>query len=213
MSYVELVNYTKRIKDNTVLKNISCAFEKGNVYKIEGANGCGKTMLLRAIAGLIYPTKGHIYVNQMEVSRRKDYPCTLGVMIENPLFWKNYTGFDILKYFASINGLISEEEIKEQMKRMELDYKDIRTISKYSLGMRQKLGIIQAYMEKPDIILLDEPINALDKHAIGKLKDIINEEKERGALIIIALHNAGEFDIEYDGRISMCDGEVVEFEG
>lgn len=209
MTTIKLLNYTKKIKDKRILNDISMEFESGKIYKIEGYNGSGKTMLLRALAGLIYPTSGAITVDSVELSRDVAYPKRLGVLIENPLFWKHYRGIEVLKYLAKLNGLISEKEIREQMERMLLDPDDKRTIGKYSLGMRQKLGIIQAIMEKPDIILLDEPINGLDKVAIEAFEKIVKEEKERGALIVIAIHNDKNLKIEYDQVIALERGGVI----
>ncbi len=209
MALVEMVNYTKVIRGKTILKNINLSFDAGKVYKLKGANGCGKTMMLRAMAGLIYPTEGEINVDGKSLSSRSEYPKKLGVLIENPVFWKQYTGYEVLEYLAKIRNETGRDDIELAMKRVGLDPDDKRTIAKYSLGMRQKLGIAQAIMENPDILLLDEPVNALDKEAIGKLIDIVNEEKKKGTLVVIAIHNSGDFTIDYDGEIEMYEGEII----
>lgn len=206
---IKFENYTKLLKGRTVLEDINLEMKSGNIYKLRGTNGSGKTMLLRAVAGLIYPTEGSLSVNGVEINNKSAYPVSLGVLIENPLFWKNYTGYEILKYLADIRGEIGREEIEYNMERMGLDPMDKRKISKYSLGMRQKLGIIQAVMEKPDILLLDEPLNALDGQSIKKLEKLINEEKERGALVVLAIHNDGDFEMSYDDVFLLEEGRVV----
>ena len=210
MTTVRFEKYSKSIRGRMVLNNIDCFLESGKVYKLSGVNGSGKTMLLRAISGLIYPDSGNLKVNDADVQPDVPYPAELGVLIENPCFWKDYSGFEILKYLASIKNEISDEEIKNSMRRMKLDPNDKRKVGKYSLGMRQKLGIIQAIMERPDIILLDEPLNALDSEGVEALKNVIYEEKERGALIILSLHNDGALSIEYDGEIKMEEGKLSE---
>lgn len=206
---IKFENYTKLLKGRTVLEDINLEMKSGKIYKLRGTNGSGKTMLLRAVAGLIYPTEGSLHVNDVEINNKAAYPVSLGVLIENPLFWKNYTGYEILKYLADIRGEIGREEIEYNMERMGLDPMDKRKISKYSLGMRQKLGIIQAVMEKPDILLLDEPLNALDGQSIKRLEKLINEEKERGALVVLAIHNDGDFEMSYDDVFLLEEGRVV----
>lgn len=209
MLKIEFNDYTKVIKKKSILTSINYIFEEGKIYKLEGPNGGGKTMLLRAIAGLIYPTNGMLTVDGVEITAKNEYPVKIGALIENPVFWKNYTGLEVLKYLANIRGEITVEEIKTSMERMGLDPNDKRNIGKYSLGMRQKLGIVQAIMEKPDILLLDEPVNALDGNAIELLKRIILEEKNRGAVIVIAIHNSGDFAVDYDEIIRIEEGHIV----
>lgn len=206
---IKLTAYSKTIKDKLVLDNISLTLNAGKVYKLCGTNGSGKTMLLRALAGLIYPTEGELHINDIKVTNTTNYPTTLGVMIETPQFWSNYTGFEVLKYLGSIRGVIRDDEIKRNMQRMGLDPDDKRKIEKYSLGMKQKLGIVQAIMEKPEILLLDEPLNALDSASIKHFEQIINEERNRGALIVLALHNDGEFEMKYDSIIKIEEGRIV----
>ncbi len=209
MLKIEFNDYTKVIKKKSILTSINYMFEEGKIYKLEGPNGSGKTMLLRAIAGLIYPTNGKLIVGGVEITAKNEYPVKIGALIENPVFWKNYTGLEVLEYLANIRGEITVEEIKISMERMGLDPDDKRNIGKYSLGMRQKLGIVQAIMEKPDILLLDEPVNALDGNAIELLKKIIQEEKDRGAVVVIAIHNSGDFSVDYDEIIKIEEGSIV----
>lgn len=180
---IRFEEYTKILKKTEILKDISLEMKSGKLYKLKGTNGSGKTMLLRAIAGLIYPTTGAIYVNDVEIKKNCTYPASLGVLIENPSFWREYTGLEVLRYLASIKNNITDEDIKASMEKMGLSPDDKRKIGKYSLGMKQKLGIIQAIMEKPDILLLDEPLNALDSETIRLFQKVITEERERGLLL------------------------------
>lgn len=209
MVMIEFCEYCKVIKKKVVLENINFTFESGKIYKLEGPNGSGKTMLLRAIAGLIYPSKGKLIINETDIRVNEKYPVKVGALIENPAFWKNYTGFEILKYLASIRGETDDVEIKEYMKIFGLDPDDKRTVGKYSLGMKQKLGIVQAIMEKPDIVLLDEPINALDSKAIQVFTEMVKKEKESGAVVIIAIHNEGDLNLEFDKCIRIEEGRIV----
>lgn len=208
MSYVEFNNYTKRIKKKIILDKISINLEQGKIYRLNGPNGSGKTMLLRALSGLIYPSEGTLKINNVIVTRQHEFPVSVGALIENPKFWSNYTGKEVLKYLASIQGKITEDEIDYNMTRMNMNPSDSRKIKEYSLGMLKKLGIVQAIMEKPDIILLDEPTNALDVEAIELLRKVIDEEKNRNALIVIVVHDSAEFDIEYDGSIEIYEGKT-----
>lgn len=208
MITIDLCDYTKILNKKEVLKNINLHFESGKIYKLEGPNGGGKTMLLRALAGLIYPTSGEMCINGQRITSKSKYPVTVGALIENPAFWPEYTGKEILKYLADIKKEIGEKEICDTMEKLGLDPNDKRKIGKYSLGMRKKLGIAQAIMEKPDIVLLDEPVNALDKKSIQKLVDVINLEKQRDAIVVIAMHNAGEFVVDVDEEIWIEEGEV-----
>ena len=207
MLEITLNQVSKKIKNNWVLKNISYTFQGETLYGIYGYNGSGKTMLLRMISGLIRPTEGSVFINDKKLHAEIDYPESIGVLIESPNFWKNYTGFEVLKTLAAIKKVISDDEIKNAMKRVLLDPEDKRTISKYSLGMKQKLGIAQAIMEHPDIILLDEPTNALDKKSVTQVRQILLEEKKRGAIVIIASHNSQDIDL-CDQMIEVTEGMI-----
>ena len=152
----------KIIKGVDVLKDINLEFTGGNVYGLSGKNGCGKTMLMRAICGLIKPTKGEIIINDKTLGKDMSFPESVGALIENPAFLNNYSGFDNLRLLADIKGIATDEEIRETMTKVGLNPDDPKKYRKYSLGMKQKLGIACAVMEKPDIVILDESINAID---------------------------------------------------
>lgn len=180
---VRIENVTKKIKGVTILDNVSCEFEGGKIYGITGANGSGKTMLLRLIAGLIKADSGCVYIDDKILKKDIDHPENIGVLIENPNFWKRYTGMETLKLLADIRKQATEDDIKNALVRVGLEPSDKRVVRKYSLGMRQKLGIAQAIMEKPDILLLDEPTNHLDVDAKDELKRALKEYK--GSILMV----------------------------
>ena len=208
MVKIELKNYFKTIKGKTVLKDITVNFESGKIYKLNGPNGCGKTMLLRAITGLIYPTKGKLKVNDTIVSFGKDYPVKLGVLIETPIFWKEYTGFDVLKYLASIRNEITEEQIKKNMDRVGLDWSDKRAIGKYSLGMRQKLGIASVLVDDIDVLILDEPVSALDPIGRKEVLDLIKSLKNK-MTVIFSSHILVDIEKVCDDIILIHNGKIL----
>lgn len=209
MKYICIKNLTKSIKGNTILDNINYKFESGNIYGIYGHNGSGKTMLFRAISGLIRPTSGSINISGKELHKDIDFPESIGVVIENPEFWPNYTGWQVLKMLSNIKNIINDEDIEEALFRVGLDPNDKKTIKKYSLGMKQRLGIAQAIMEKADIIILDEPTNALDEDGIELIHKLILEEKKRGAIILITSHNKYDIDILSDIKLRMNGGKLI----
>ena len=206
---VRLEDYCKSFKSAEVLKNINLTLESGKVIGLKGKNGSGKTMLMRAISGLILPTSGKVYINDKELGRQISFPPSIGILIENPSFIGNYTGFKNLKVLASIQNRIGDEQIRKALEDIGLDPDDKRTYRKYSLGMKQKLGIAAAVMENPDIIILDEPINALDDVSVEKVHDILEEQKKRGAVIIIACHDKEELDQLSDEIIEISDGRII----
>ena len=187
--YVEIEALTKIIDKNKVLDDVSLEMDKGKIYGIKGKNGSGKTMLLRAICGLIKPTEGLVRVSGKHIGKDVTFPDSVGVLIENPGFIPSLSGYDNLKMLADIKGLIGKDKT-------------------YSLGMKQKLGIAAAIMESPELILLDEPTNALDEESVRKLLDILKEEKERGACIILASHDMEELTLLSDIIFIMEEGRV-----
>lgn len=208
--YIEIKDYSKIIKDMTVLKDINVRFEPGVVYGLKGKNGSGKTMLMRAICGLIRPTAGSVDIDGKILGKDMSFPESIGVLIENPSFLPGCTGFENLEILASIQKKIGAEEIEEALKAVGLEPSDKRKYKKYSLGMKQKLGIAAAIMEHPDIIILDEPINAIDEEGVVLVEEILKKEKERGAVIIIACHDKEEMERLADEIICIEDGKIVE---
>ena len=209
---VRLEHYTKNFKKVTVLDDINLTLESGKVIGLKGKNGSGKTMLMRAISGLILPTSGKVFINDKELGKQISFPPSIGLLIENPSFIANYTGFKNLKILASIQNKISDEEIREAIRKVGLKPDDPRTFKKYSLGMKQRLGIAAAIMEKPDIVILDEPINALDEAGAELIKGILDELKANGSLIIIACHDTEELNYLSDEVYEIYEGQLVDKE-
>jgi ABC-2 type transport system ATP-binding protein len=206
--YIELKNVVKDIKGVRVLDNISYRFESGKVYGLKGKNGSGKTMLMRAISGLV-KVKGTVDIDGKILGKDYSFPPSIGILIENPSFVNEYTGIKNLEMLACIQNRITRDDIRAVLRQVGLDPDDKRTFRKYSLGMKQKLGIAAAYMEKPDIIILDEPINALDEAGAEQVHEILNEQKKRGAVIIIACHDKDELELLSDEIIEISEGKII----
>lgn len=185
---ITVKNVTMKFKGQVVLNDINIDFEMGKIYGIIGRNGSGKTVLLKCICGLLLPTAGTVTVNDKIIGRDVDFPENTGFIIENPAFLQNYSALKNLKYLASIKGKIDEQTIRTFIKLVGLNPDDKKAVGKYSLGMRQRLGIAQALMENPDIIILDEPMNALDNVGGDEIRQVILKMRDRGKLIIIASH-------------------------
>ncbi|KLA21989.1 ATP-binding cassette domain-containing protein [Bacillus cereus] len=206
--FVELKNVTKTIRGHRVLNDIELKLPAGKIYGFQGKNGSGKTMLLRAISGLIKPTSGEVYINQKKL--HNNFPEDMGLLIEYPGFLPSYTGFKNLKILASIQNKINDQKINEALKNVGLDPNDKRKVKKYSLGMKQRLGIAQALMEDPDLIILDEPTNALDKSAVELVRSLLLHLKDKGKTIIIASHDQEELQALCDELFTIENGEIIE---
>lgn len=205
---VELKNVSKRLNDVTVLEDISLTLEAGTIYGLKGKNGCGKTMLMRMMAGVIYPTSGTVSIDGEIFHKDIATPRSIGVLIENPAFLPGYTGQRNLELLAGLTGKADRTQIAKTMNRVGLDPSDKRTYRKYSLGMKQRLGIACALMECPDLILLDEPINAIDEKGVPKIWEALQEEKQRGALIVLACHDTEELTSLADQIITIEEGKI-----
>lgn len=189
MAYIEVRAVTKKIKDKEVLKDVSMSIDKGQIVGIIGHNGSGKTMLFRAILGLIKIKSGEVYINEEKVQFEEETKENIGALIENPGFMKNETALQNLSYLATIKGLVGKKEILQAMAFFSLDKQKDMKVKKYSLGMKQQLGIVQAFMENQQLILLDEPTNGLDKKAVRKFLELIKLLKEQGKTVLIASHD------------------------
>lgn len=199
--------------EKLVLNNINLSLSAPGIYGFYGPNGAGKTMLFRAISGLIHPSSGEVWVEGELLGRDTSYPRSLGLIIENVGFWPEYSGFDNLRILASIKKIINDDDIRLAIKRVGLDPDSKQGYGKYSLGMKQRLAIAQAIMEKPDLIILDEPTNSLDYDGIEEIRDIIREEKERGATILIASHNREDLENLCSRFFRISDGVLQETTG
>lgn len=189
MMNIKISHVSKTIKNNPVIKDISMELQSGAVYGFKGINGSGKTMLMRLISGLIRPSQGEISMNGKILGKDISFPNSIGVFLENPAFLDAYSGFNNLKLLASIKSVASDEDIRNTLLRVGLDPNSNKKYKKYSLGMKQRLGIAAAIMEKPEIVILDEPTNSLDEDGVDLVKHIVRNEKERGALVIVSCHD------------------------
>lgn len=207
--FIEISNLTKRIKKATVLDNINIRFTDSKIYGLKGKNGSGKTMLMRAICGLILPTEGTVNINGEILGKDISFPKSIGILIENPSFVSNYTGFKNLKILAEIQENIDDEAIKEVISLVGLNPDDKKKYKKYSLGMKQRLGIAGAIMENPDIVLLDEPLNALDEKGVNIVRNILLKLRDQGKIIIIACHDKEELEFLSDEIYSIEDGRIT----
>lgn len=189
---------TKQFKEAVVLNNISVTFEKGKVHGLIGRNGSGKTMLMKCICGIVPLTSGEISVNDKIIGKDTDIPKNVGVIIETPGFLPGYSAYSNLKFLAAINNKISKEQIRNAIKSVGLNPDDKKKVGKYSLGMRQRLGLAQAIMEDPDLLILDEPMNGLDKDGVKDIRKYLLDLKNQGKTILIASHSAEDIDVLCD---------------
>ena len=210
MSEIVVNEVSKSIYGVPIINSISMKLVSGNVYGFQGINGSGKTMLMRLICGLIYPTKGEIIIDGKRLGKEITFPQSVGLLLENPAFLDSYTGYENLEMLASIKNIITREEIHEAINSVGLDPLDKRKYKKFSLGMKQRLGIAAAIMEKPDILILDEPTNSLDSSGVSLVKTIIAKERERGAIIILACHDLPVLQDVSDEIFLLEQGKITE---
>ena len=207
---IQLQNVTKRIKENTVLDNVSYTFKSGFVYGLYGQNGSGKTMLLRAISGLINLDSGSIFIDGEKLHDKIEFPPETGIVIENMELLPECSAKRNIQMLAKIKNIADEKDIIFSLERVGLDPDSDKKVKKFSLGMKQRLNIAQAIFEKPDLILLDEPMNALDEDGVNLIYKVLKEEKERGACIIMATHNKSDFSSVCDKILKVSEGRMVE---
>ena len=206
---ISVQHVTKRFGEDEVLKDVCRDFEEGKIHGIVGNNGSGKTVLMKCICGFLHPTKGRVLVNYKEVGKDMDFPDNMGIIIETPGFLPNMTGMKNLQILASLKKRIDDQTIRETIRRVGLDPGMKKHVAKYSLGMRQRLGIAQAIMENPALLILDEPFNGQDKHAVADMRQLIKGLREEGKTILLASHNQADIDELCDTVCEMDAGVMT----
>lgn len=205
---IRIEQLTKVFKTSVVLDDISVTFQEKKIHGLIGRNGSGKTMLLKCICGFVPPTSGKIYIGDKLLGKDMDMPSNMGIIIEEPGFLSTYSGYYNLKILAMLQNKIGKEEIFYYLKKVGLDPTSKKHVGKYSMGMRQRLGIAQAIMENPDIIILDEPMNGLDNDGVDDIRKVILDLKQEGKTIIIASHNKEDIEILCDEVYAMDKGII-----
>lgn len=207
MEYIaEIKNVSKRFGDETVVREVSLSLEPGKIYGVAGKNGSGKTVLFKMIIGFLKPTAGEIFVGGKEIGRDTDFAEDVGIIIETPGFLGGFNGYKNLEYLAGIKGQIGKDEIRKSMEQTGLDPDSRKKVKKYSLGMRQRLGIAQAIMEHPKFLVLDEPMNGLDRAGAAKMRELFRQLKGEGVTILLSSHHGEDMEELCDEVYEMEDG-------
>lgn len=207
MEYIaEIKNVSKRFGNETVVREVSLSLEPGRIYGIAGRNGSGKTVLFKMLIGFLKPTTGRIFVNGKEIGRDRDFAEDVGIIIETPGFLGGFSGYKNLEYLAGIKKRIGKKEIRRSMEKVGLDPDSRKKVKKYSLGMRQRLGIAQAIMEEPKLLILDEPMNGLDRQGAEEIRGLFLKLKGEGVTILLASHHKEDMELLCDKVYEMEDG-------
>lgn len=211
MKYAVRINkLSKSFKKERVLKDITHSFEKGKIHGIIGFNGSGKTVMFKCICGFLRPDSGHIWVNGKVIGKDVDFPESVGMIIENPGFLPNISGYSNLKRLAALKHKITDKKIRQSMQRVGLDASSRKKVGEYSMGMRERLGIAQAIMEEPELLILDEPFNGLDKHGAEEVLELLDDIRRQGKTILIAGHNMTEIEWLCDTICEMDAGVLTQ---
>ncbi len=205
---IQIEGVSKSYKDVLVLDNISCTFERAKIHGIIGRNGSGKTVLLKTICGFIHPDKGHVVVDGKIIGQDIDFPQNIGAIIEAPGFLPTVSAYKNLEYLASLRSVVGKESIRKAIITVGLNPDDKKHVGKYSLGMKQRLGLAQAIMENPDILILDEPMNGLDNSGVSEMRDLFLQFKSEGKTIVLVSHNSEDIKMLCDAVYEM-DGGVL----
>lgn len=207
---IEVKNITKKFKENCVINKISATFESGKVYGLYGRNGSGKSVFLKMIAGLYIPTTGEILYDGIDLNKEDKYPISLRAFIERPSFFPDLTGYQNLKLLAEIQDKIGDKEIMDALEIVNLIEEKDKKFSKYSLGMKQKLGIAQVIMEDPEVLIFDEPFNGIEKESVNKIMEYLKSQKEDGKCIFISTHIMEDLNRLADHIYEMDCGSLIE---
>ena len=208
-SFIQVNDIVLRFKKDILLDHVSYQCEQGKIHGIVGRNGSGKTLLMKCICGFIRPNEGHIYVRDKEIGKDIDFTPDTGIIIETPGFIPYYSGYRNLKVLAAINNRISRKDIENAMYQVGLDPTMKKRVATYSLGMRQRLGIAQAIMEDPSLIILDEPFNGLDKHVVEEMREYFLSLKKKGKTILLTSHNTEDIEYLCDTVVEMDHGKFI----
>lgn len=206
---ITINNVSKHFKEGTALKNVTISFEKGKIHGIIGRNGSGKTVLFKCICGFITPSTGEIVVDGKRIGKDTDIPENVGIIIEEPSFLPNYSGYRNLRLLASINNKINKNIIRATITKVGLDPNSKKHVGKYSMGMRQRLGIAQAIMEDPQILIFDEPMNGLDNAGVKEIRELLKKLRSEGKTIILASHNSEDISELCDTVCEMDAGVLT----
>lgn len=207
---IKVENVTKRFGDTVVLNNISVTFDDKKIHGLVGRNGSGKTMLMKCICGFVPVTSGRITVNDKEIGKDIDVPESCGIIIETPGFLPEYSGYKNLKFLADIKGNVKKETIMGAIRSVGLNPSSKKHVGKYSLGMRQRLGLAQAIMEDPNLLILDEPMNGLDKEGVSDMRKYLIDLKNKGKTLIIASHSTEDIETLCDTVFEMEKGSLTQ---
>lgn len=207
---MKVMGLTKTFKNQVIFDNVNISIQKGNIYGFKGPNGSGKSVFFKILCGLLLPDKGTIEINNKILNKDIDFPEDVGVIIEQPGFLPEYSGFENLKYLSSIRKKINDKQIKKVIEQVGLDPNDKKSVRKYSLGMKQKLAIAQAIMEKPKLLILDEPMNALDKKSVDRIRKLLLDFKDSGVTILMTSHLNEELELLCSQIYEFNDKKIIQ---
>ena len=210
MSKIVLDHISKKLGDNLILDDICLSLSSGQVIGFQGINGSGKTMLMRVIAGLVLPSSGKVLIDGKELHKEIRFPQSMGILLESPSFLDMHTGKKNLQLLSSLGPVIPEQEIDDLLREVGLFESKNRKYKKYSLGMKQRLGIAAAIMGNPDISLLDEPTNALDTNGVSLVRELILKQRERGGLLVVSCHDRDFLDDVSDVIYHIQEGRIID---